>query len=113
MPTNGKLVSGESIADLAGLKIAYAAYEKSQEGKPREIIDGYTPEQRFFLGYAHSWASAGRPEAERLQATTDPHPLDRFRANAPLTNMPEFASAFGCKAGDAMVRPEEKRCIVW
>ena len=111
--TNGKLVSGESIADLGGLKIAYAAYEKSIAGKPREVIDGFTPEQRFFIGYAHSWAAAGRPEAERLQATTDPHPLDRFRANGPLTNMPEFAAAFGCKAGDAMVRPPEKRCTIW
>ncbi len=111
--TNGKLVSGESIADLAGLKIAYAAYEKSLEGKERKVIDGYTPEQRLFLGYAHGWAAAGRPEAERLQATTDPHPLDRFRANAPLTNMPEFAKAFSCKAGDPMVRVEDKRCIVW
>ena len=111
--TNGKLVSGESIADLAGLKIAYAAYRKSQEGKKPEVIDGFTPEQRFFLGYARGWASVGRPEAERLQATTDPHPLDRFRANAPLTNLPEFATAFGCKATDAMVRPQDKRCIVW
>jgi putative endopeptidase len=111
--TNGKLVSGESIADLAGLKIAYAAYEKSQQGKEHKTIDGYTPEQRLFLGYAHSWAANGRPEAERLQATTDPHPLDRFRANAPLTNLPEFASAFGCKADDPMVRAAEKRCVVW
>jgi putative endopeptidase len=111
--TNGKLVSGESIADLAGLKIAYAAYLKSQEGKERKIIDGLTPEQRFFVGYARSWAGQGRPEAERLQATTDPHPLDRFRANAPLSNMPEFATAFGCKAEDTMVRQADKRCIVW
>ena len=111
--TNGKLVSGESIADLAGLKIAYAAYKKSQEGKKREIIDGFTPEQRFFIGYARSWASTARPEFERLVATTDPHPLDRFRANAPLTNMPEFATAFGCKTTDPMVRATDKRCIVW
>jgi putative endopeptidase len=111
--TNGKLVSGESIADLAGLKIAYAAYKKSQQGKEAKVIDGFTPDQRFFLGYARSWASSGRPEAERLQATTDPHPLDRFRANAPLTNLPEFATAFQCKAGDAMVRPDDKRCVVW
>ena len=111
--TNGKLVSGESIADLAGLKIAYAAYNKSQEGKPRQIIDGFTPDQRLFIAYAQSWAASARPEAERLQATVDPHPLDRFRANAPLTNMPEFATAFGCKAEDPMVRPAEKRCLVW
>jgi putative endopeptidase len=111
--TNGKLVSGESIADLAGLKIALAAYEKSIEGKPREVIDGFTPEQRLFIGFAHGWAGNGRAEAERLQATTDPHPLDRFRVNGPLSNMPEFAAAFACKATDAMVRPPDKRCVVW
>jgi putative endopeptidase len=111
--TNGKLVSGESIADLAGLKIAFAAYHKSQQGKERKIIDGLTPEQRFFVGYARSWAASGRPEAERLQATTDPHPLDRFRANAPLSNLTEFATAFNCKANDAMVRSQDKRCVVW
>jgi putative endopeptidase len=111
--TNGKLVSGESIADLAGLKIAYAAYEKSIQGKPRKIIDGLTPEQRFFIGYARGWAGQATPETERLQVTTDPHPLDRFRADAPLTNMPEFATAFGCKTTDAMVRAADKRCVVW
>ncbi|HEY3056400.1 MAG TPA: M13-type metalloendopeptidase [Thermoanaerobaculia bacterium] len=68
---------------------------------------------KCFIGYAQSWAGAGRPEAERLQATVDPHPLDRFRANAPLTNMPELATAFGCKADDPMVRPADKRCVVW
>ena len=111
--TNGKLVSGESIADLAGLKIALAAYETSLQGKPREIIDGFTPEQRFFMGWAHAWAGSGRPEAERLQATTNPHPLDRFRVNGPMSNMPEFATAFGCKATDAMVRPPDRRCVIW
>ena len=110
---NGKLVSGESIADLAGLKIAYAAYMKSQEGKPQEPVEGLTAAQRIFIGYAQSWAGSMRPEYERLLATSNEHPLDRFRVNAPLSNMPEFATAFGCKAGDPMVRPEEKRCVVW
>jgi putative endopeptidase len=110
---NGELVSGESIADLAGLKIAYAAYMKSQEGKEPQIIDGFTPPQRIFIGYAQSWAGSMRPEYERLLATANEHPLDRFRVNAPLSNMPEFATAFGCKAGDPMVRAEEKRCAVW
>ncbi len=109
----GDLVLGESIADLGGLQLAYAAYEKSQEGKPRQVIDGFTPEQRFFLGWAQVWAEISTPQNERLQITTDPHPLSRFRVNGPLSNMPEFATAFGCRSSDKMVRPDDKRCNVW
>jgi predicted metalloendopeptidase len=108
----GELVVGESIADLGGLAIAYAALQKSMEGKPRpKNIDGFTPEQRFFLAYAHNWATNIRPEYARFLAAQDPHPLARFRANGPLSNMPEFAEAFQCKAGSPMVRP--KRCQIW
>jgi putative endopeptidase len=111
---NGKLVVGESVADLGGLAVAYAAYQKSLEGKPRpRVIEGFTPEQRFFLGYAQIWAQNIRPEAARLRVATDPHPLGRFRVNGPLSNMPAFAEAFQCKAGDAMVRPADKRCQIW
>ncbi|HEV2912472.1 MAG TPA: M13 family metallopeptidase [Pyrinomonadaceae bacterium] len=111
---NGKLVVGESVADLGGLTVAYAAYQKSLEGKPRPpTINGFTPEQRFFLGWAQVWAQNIRPEAARLRVATDPHPLGRFRVNGPLSNMPAFAGAFGCKAGDPMVRPPEKRCQIW
>ncbi|HKG15949.1 MAG TPA: M13 family metallopeptidase [Pyrinomonadaceae bacterium] len=110
----GKLVSGESIADLGGLTVAYAAFKKSMEGKPRPAdIDGFTPEQRFFLGWAQVWAQKYTPESARLQAQSDPHPLSRFRVNGPLSNMPEFAEAFQCKVGDTMVRPTEQRCQVW
>ena len=109
----GDLVLGESIADLGGLQIAYAAYQKSQEGKPRQTIDGFTPEQRFFLGWAQVWAENQTPENQRLQITTDPHPLSRFRVDGPLSNMPEFATAFGCKTNDAMIRANDKRCNVW
>jgi putative endopeptidase len=110
----GKLVSGESIADLGGLTVAYTAYKKSLEGKPRPAdIDGFTPEQRFFLGWAQVWAEKYTPETARLQAQSDPHPLSRFRVNGPLSNMPEFAQAFQCKVGDAMVRPAEERCQIW
>jgi putative endopeptidase len=109
----GDLVLGESIADLGGLQIAYAAYQKSQEGKPRQTIDGFTPEQRFFLGWAQVWAENQTPEFARLQITTDPHPLSRFRVNGPMSNMPEFATAFGCKTNDAMIRANDKRCNVW
>jgi putative endopeptidase len=108
---NGKLVLGESIGDLGGLAIAYAAYEKSLEGKPRKDLDGFTPEQRFFLGWAQVWGSNQRPEAARLQANTNPHPLARFRGNGPISDMEAFAKAFGCKKGDPMVR--EQACKIW
>ena len=110
----GQLVVGESVADLGGLTVAYAAYQKSLLGKPRpKDIIGFTPEQRFFLGWAQVWAQNIRPEAARLRTATDPHPLGRFRVNGPLSNMPNFASAFACKEGDAMVRPPDKRCQIW
>jgi putative endopeptidase len=108
---NGKLVLGESIGDLGGLAIAYAAYEKSIEGNRPKDIDGFTPEQRFFLGWAQVWGTNQRIEAARLQTNTDPHPLPQFRGNGPLSNMEAFAKAFGCKKGDAMVR--ENACKIW
>jgi putative endopeptidase len=108
----GQLVVGESVADLGGLTVALAAYQKSLQGKPRpKNINGFTPEQRFFLGWAQVWASNIRPEAARLRNATDPHPLARFRVNGPLSNMPAFAQAFQCTAGDPMVRQE--RCQIW
>ncbi len=109
---NGKLVLGESIADLGGLTIAYKAFEKSLEGKPRPAnIDGFTPEQRLFLNWARVWATNARPEFERLMTNTNPHPLGRFRAIGAPSNIPEFAAAFGCKTADPMVR--ETRCLIW
>ena len=103
---------GESIADLGGLTIAYKAFQKSLEGKPRPAnIDGFTPEQRLFLNWARVWATNGRPEFERLMTNTNPHPLGRFRAIGAPSNIPEFAAAFGCKSGDPMVR--EQRCLIW
>jgi len=109
---NGKLVLGESIADLGGLTIAYAAYEKSLAGKPRPPDkDGFTPEQRFFLGWTQVWGANERIEYARLMANTNPHPLPRFRGNAPLSNMAEFRKAFGCKKGEPMVR--EQACKIW
>jgi len=108
---NGKLVLGESIGDLGGLAIAYAAYEKSIEGKRPKDLDGFTPEQRFFLGWAQVWGANLRPEFARLQTNTDPHPLARFRGIGPPSNMEAFAKAFGCKKGDAMVR--EQTCKIW
>jgi predicted metalloendopeptidase len=108
----GKLVLGESIADLGGLTIAFKAYQKSLEGKPRPAeINGFTPQQRFFLSFAQIWAANDRPEFIRLQVNTNPHPLDRLRAIGAPSNLPAFQQAFGCKAGDSMVR--EERCAIW
>jgi len=108
---NGKLVLGESIADLGGLAISYAAYEKSIEGKRPPALGGFTPEQRFFLGWAQVWGANMRPENARLMANTNEHPLPKFRTNGPLSNMDLFAKAFGCKKGDQMVR--ENVCKIW
>jgi putative endopeptidase len=108
----GKLVLGESIADLGGLSIAYRAFRKSLEGRPEPApIDGLTADQRFFLSWARVWATNDRPEFARLMVNTNPHPLDRFRAVGAPSNLPEFAKAFSCKAGDPMVRAEA--CRIW
>lgn len=109
---NGKLTLGENIGDFAGLTVAYEAFKKSLEGKPRpEKIDGFTPEQRFFLGWAQVWAGKYTPEAERLQVETNTHSLPRWRVNGPLSNMPQFAEAFNCKQGQEMVRKDA--CLIW
>jgi predicted metalloendopeptidase len=110
---NGDLVQGESIADLGGVKLAYAAYQRSLAGKPRQVAGGFTPEQRFFLAFAEIWAASAAPESERLQLATDPHPLPRFRVNGVVADLPEFARAFACKPADSLVRPEGERCQVW
>ncbi len=110
---NGRLTLGENIADLGGLKIAYLALERLLASKPRVTIDGFTPEQRFFLGYAQMWRSVSRPEYARTKVNTDPHAPWMWRVNGPLSNMPEFAAAWACQAGDPMVRPAEKRAEIW
>ena len=111
---NGKLVEGESIADLGGMTIAFAALHKTLAGKPAPApLDGFTVEQRFFLGWAQIWASSERPEYARFLVKTNPHPLDRYRTDGPLANTPAFARAFGCGANSPMVRPEALRCRIW
>jgi predicted metalloendopeptidase len=111
---NGKLVEGESIADLGGLAISYAAYHKSLEGKPQpQDVDGFSADQRFFIAYAQSWEENMRPEYARMLTNVDPHPLPKFRVIGPVSNLPAFAKAFECKAGDPMVRPPGERCTIW
>ncbi|MEO6779132.1 MAG: M13 family metallopeptidase [Gemmatimonadaceae bacterium] len=110
---NGKLTNGENIADLGGLTIAYAAMEKAIAGKPRVKIDGFTPEQRFFLAWAQVWRSNTRPQYARMLINVDPHSPDEWRTNAPLANMPEFAKAWGCAIGSPMVRPASQSVSIW
>lgn len=107
---NGRLVVGEALGDLGGVSIAYKAYKRSLRGKPEPpAIDGYTSDQRFFLAFARLWGTYYRPDAMRIRLQTDPHPISCFRANGTLMNIPEFHRAFGCKLGDAMVRPPERQ----
>jgi putative endopeptidase len=111
---NGKLVLGESIGDLGGVKLAYLAFEKSMEGKPRPPDqDGFTPEQQFFISWGQARGDEIRADAQRQFVLTNPHPVSKYRVIGPLSNLPEFCKAFGCKTGDAMVRPAELRCSVW
>lgn len=110
---NGKLVLGESIGDLAGLKIAYVAFKKTAQGQSNEMIDGFTPDQQFFLAWGQFRGDETRPETQKLMVQGDPHPVAKYRVLGPMSNFAPFAEAFGCKAGDAMVRPEADRCVVW
>jgi putative endopeptidase len=115
LKVNGQLTLGENIADLGGLNVALDGYRlylasNPQDNKP---INGYTPEQRFYLGYALSWREQTRPEALKQQIAADPHAPDALRAIGPPANMPEFAQAFSCKPGDAMVRDAGKQVVIW
>jgi putative endopeptidase len=108
---NGKLTLGEDVADLGGLILSYMAWQDDTKGQTLKPIEGFTPEQRFFIAYGQSWCSSTRDETKRLRATIDPHSPDKYRANGVVSNMPEFQEAFHCKAGAPMVR--ENRCRVW
>lgn len=111
---NGKLTLGENIADYGGLLTAYDALERAlnRTGK-RETIDGYTPEQRFFIAWAQTWRGHTRPQALLARAATDPHSPDRWRTNGPVSDMASFAKAFNCKPGDPMVRPPGLVPRIW
>ena len=110
---NGEMTQGENIADLGGVKIAYGALEKALAGKPKEKIDGFTPEQRFFLSFATIWRINIRPEALRMRVNTDPHSPGEFRANGPLSNLDEFAEAFNVPEGAPMRRAAASRVTIW
>ncbi|HUA14665.1 MAG TPA: M13 family metallopeptidase [Verrucomicrobiae bacterium] len=112
---NGRLTLGENTADNGGARIALAALERliaeDKTGKEGRTIDGYTPEQRFFLGFGRVWCEKQRPEYLRMQVSTNPHSPGRYRVDGVVQNMPEFQKAWGCKAGQPMVA--ENACHVW
>ncbi len=111
---NGKLVLGESIGDLAGVKIAFLAFQNSQKGKPpAPTIDGFNPDQQFFIAWGQFRGDETRPETQRLMVQGDPHPVAKFRVIGPLSNFPPFQKTFACKADSPMVRPDDQRCVVW
>jgi endothelin-converting enzyme/putative endopeptidase len=108
---NGKLTLGENTADNGGLRIAHMALMDTLAGKSTPLRDGFTPEQRLFLGWGQIWCQNETPESSKLRAQTDPHSPGRYRANGVVSNMPEFQKAFACPAGSPMVR--ESACRVW
>jgi putative endopeptidase len=110
----GKLTLGENIADLGGVKLAFSTMERAESGNPGgPAARGFSREQQFFLGFAQSWCANYRPESLRLLVATNPHAPPRFRVNGPLSNLPEFATAFHCKEGAPMARSAKDRCEIW
>ena len=110
---NGRFTLGENIADQGGLRVAYTAYQNSLKDKERIDIDGFTPEQRFYLAYANVWAGNIRDEEILSRTKTDPHSLGRWRVNGTLPNLEEFFKAFNIKEGDKMFRPASERVVIW
>ncbi|NUY80269.1 peptidase M13 [Flavobacterium sp. MAH-1] len=113
LTVNGAFTLGENIGDLGGVTIAYRAYQISLKGKPSPKMDGFTGEQRFFIGYAQSWLSLQREESLRNQVASDPHSPAHFRVNGIVRNIPEFYKAFDVKPGDSLYLAPEKRVKIW
>ncbi|MBV9962100.1 MAG: M13 family metallopeptidase [Parafilimonas sp.] len=110
---NGNLTLGENLADLGGLNIAYEAFKKTDEGKSNKKIDGFTPDQRFFLSWAQVWRSNILPDFASQLIMTDPHSPGMYRCNGPVQNMDAWYTAFDVKPGDKMFKPESERIKVW
>lgn len=110
---NGELTLGENIADLSGLTVAFRAYRLSLGGQPAAVLDGFTGEQRFFLGFAQIWRGKTRDKQERALLLSDPHSPSEFRANGVVSNLPEFCTAFAVKEGDKLFRRPDQRVKIW
>jgi endothelin-converting enzyme/putative endopeptidase len=110
---NGRLVLGESISDLAGVKLAWLGFERARAANPAPTLDGLSPGQQFFIAWGQFFGDAIRPDMQRLMVQGDEHPTARYRINGPLSNLASFQEAFACKGGLPMVRPAATRCEVW
>ena len=110
---NGRLTLSENLADIGGLKLAYIALERSLVGKERKAVGGYTPEQRFFIAYAQSRRALAGNDFVRDQVAMNNHSPDKWRVIGAIANMPEFAAAFSCSAGNAMTLPDSERVLIW
>jgi putative endopeptidase len=110
---NGALTTGENIADMGGISIAYDAFKMTKQGKDTVRIDGLTPDQRFFLSFAQSWRSKNKEEIVRQYINIDPHSPPVYRVNGPLMHFTPFYTAFGVKEGDKMFVPEKDRIKIW
>lgn len=113
MHANGNLTEGENLADLGGINIAYEAFKKTKQGKSNEKIDGFTPDQRFFLSWAQVWRANTRPEELANRLKTDPHSPSELRCNVPVSNMEAWYKAFDVKPGDKLYREQNQRANVW
>ena len=113
LKVNGKLTLGENIADLGGLATAYDAMHTATAGKPDPMIDGLTRDQRFFLNWATVWRDKMTPDYKKVLVATNPHAPAEFRAIGAPSNLPAFAAAFQCKAGDPMVRAADRQVVIW
>jgi putative endopeptidase len=110
---NGELTQGENLADVGGCMIAYQAFKNTPEGKSDTKIDGFTPDQRFFLSLSRVWQMKARDESIRMSLSNNPHSPAKWRVNGPFSDMPEFYKAFNVKPGDKMYRPDSARVKVW
>jgi len=110
---NGTLTEGENLADLGGLNTAYEAFKKTKEGHSNVKIDGFTPDQRFFLSWAQVWRSSQRPENAASRIKTDPHSPEQYRTNAPVSNIDAWYAAFDVKPGDKMYKAPADRIKIW
>ena len=110
---NGRLTLGENIADQGGLRVAHTAYLNSLNGAEGPVIEGFTPDQRFYLAYSNVWAGNIREDEILARTIDDPHSLGRWRVNATLRNIDPFFTAFDIQEGDAMFLPEAERVVIW
>jgi putative endopeptidase len=113
MHISGRLTEGENLADLGGISIAYEAFKKTKQGQSTEKIDGFTPDQRFFLSWAQVWRANTRPEELAKRLKTDVHSPSEFRCNVPVSNLQAWYDAFNIKPTDKMYRPENERAMIW